>query len=671
MHISDRCKDLLAAFTIGLVLTMLLFGGSTGAAKGQPQASGTIDGTYTANQGETVKIDISISNAETATLTIGGGDSGYKYTAEIQPHSDSEQITLIFDTYTAGSDKPPVRLSDGSNADLVGPDAGQSVPGALAPTDYELTLTANGIELDKSLLTLKPASLDNTSSHIAPEHTVHSSDDLDRITDNREVAKGDELIFKVESTGFDSLLEGRTGYDFAKSSDFSQKTGMYIEFVEKDVGRNQARTSISPSEADIYYDGDLYFVYETDDISVEPGDEFNFTFAIDDRSKFIADGEIAKRSTSITVKKRKIEFTTNADGQIELGKGNALQLKTPLAPGTELEIVGEASTTEAEYPFIERSQITLGESQTIEYDPDAVSKLDHGERFLLTVDDIIEEQEVLIALKRSASFTVNTPPEVATNESTVVLYNSSKQNEVVARGMADSNGKLSFSDLPPAELHAYAYNVDYRIAPETFKINLSQRDYEKTLDLHYRKYNLTIKSVNETDSPVKSTVTLKNKTRGFSQTSADTINHTFSVRSGIYRATAQADGRTTQNTTIYVFRDTSETVPLIRNQQPVEPPANKTGETSTPTPNEKAPENSSDSKTPSEETETSSPIENKSNTSTPETANNTAKTSQDSPSPTNDQTSNGSLLPISVTTIKLIITGLFLVGISFIVKQSL
>ncbi|WP_254280001.1 BGTF surface domain-containing protein [Haloarcula marina] len=113
---------------------------------------------YTARQGETVRMPVTLGDAETATVSIGNPESGYEINATVRDGDGDGTVTVLFDTAAAG--RRGQTLSTVSTADSLVVEPGSEVARdtRLDATEYDLTLyrgTATEDPVDIGTLSLQ------------------------------------------------------------------------------------------------------------------------------------------------------------------------------------------------------------------------------------------------------------------------------------------------------------------------------------------------------------------------------------------------------------------------------------------------------------------------------------------------------------------------------------
>ncbi|MBX0322006.1 hypothetical protein EGH21_03065 [Halomicroarcula sp. F13] len=95
---------------------------------------------YRARQGETARLTVVLADAEAATVSIGGRESGYEINATVRDGDGDGTVTLLFDTAAAGHDGPTLGTAADADSVAVEPGSEVALDTRLDATDYDLTL---------------------------------------------------------------------------------------------------------------------------------------------------------------------------------------------------------------------------------------------------------------------------------------------------------------------------------------------------------------------------------------------------------------------------------------------------------------------------------------------------------------------------------------------------
>jgi len=178
--------------------------------------------------GDVADITLEMDNTDEGTVTIGSADQNYWIVAEVEDGDDDGEVTLEFNSYTAGS------WDNGSNSVLAASDSDDSVDtitegGSFDPanpeddlldaTEYDMNVSVghNSLSSDAygeadevGALSLRDRSTDNMTIWTAPDD-FSDWDDADTInagvgsnvTQTDEVASGDYAIVQIEASGLE------------------------------------------------------------------------------------------------------------------------------------------------------------------------------------------------------------------------------------------------------------------------------------------------------------------------------------------------------------------------------------------------------------------------------------------------------------------------------------
>lgn len=105
-----------------------------------PVETGFAETVVTGSQGETVAIPVVLAEADAATVSIGGPESGYEINATLRDGNGDDRVRLLFDTAAAGRDGRTLSAAADEDTVTVEPGSEVALDTRLDPFDYDLTL---------------------------------------------------------------------------------------------------------------------------------------------------------------------------------------------------------------------------------------------------------------------------------------------------------------------------------------------------------------------------------------------------------------------------------------------------------------------------------------------------------------------------------------------------
>jgi len=201
-------------------------------------SAGFGESTITDARGDIVEIPVTIEETDTATVTVGSVDDGFRQNVTIEDNNGDGEVLLEFNTYTATSgvsgkifgvyNAEDVSSSDQDVVVNVEP-ADQTVSSLLEPGDYDLEVVTGddaSVSADNvGTLIIEERSTDAINSWTAPSGTsIADLEDVqdavadESVTESSEIANGDIVVHELSATGLEGALavqnQANTSADF-------------------------------------------------------------------------------------------------------------------------------------------------------------------------------------------------------------------------------------------------------------------------------------------------------------------------------------------------------------------------------------------------------------------------------------------------------------------------
>ncbi|MFU1780738.1 BGTF surface domain-containing protein [Haloarcula japonica] len=363
--------------------------------------------------GDVANITVQMGNTENAVINVGDqNDDNYVIQGQIEDENGDGEVTVQFNSYTAGTNNNNTVLSVPGDDDLDEvEEKGSYTDGranleedVLEPQSYSMNVTA-GTSPDVtspdsvSTLRLNENSVENMRTWVAPSDADIDDEDIDiydrigeNLTQSDDVAAEDIVVHQIETSGIEGVLEyeqednGSSDVTDAfvaaadttpdRINDDRSESGLRLYVNRTDVGANADDDPVnftnSSSGVTVVDDpeNNTYFVaVDTSDVEFESGDtitgeedtEINATLSVQE-------GPLSDDSTSesalYTTSERNAELNLDEDGFVTVGAaaGQTVSGDTNVAPGSEFEVEME-SEGEAN-PFVERPEATVGPNGT-------------------------------------------------------------------------------------------------------------------------------------------------------------------------------------------------------------------------------------------------------------------------------------------------------------------
>ncbi|WP_276272196.1 DUF7282 domain-containing protein [Haloarcula litorea] len=359
----------------------------------------------TEQQGDIVEVVVNLQNTDTATVQIGDyTDDNYNITGEVEDGDGDGQVTVEFNSYTAGavsgdevvsvadSDDEITNVSQGGEfTDVAGRDAGENL---LEPSDYDLLVEAGamtGTTVDDedavATLSLAERSTDATQVWTAPEDDLQSLQDAEasevydyiaanNLTQADTVAQSDTVVVQVQASGLegalaataddttDAYIEATGAYDSDSTADPIQ-----FQFEEVTTAANAVPDTVTVGDLDsdevsVIYDeaNDSHFlVVDSDGVTDEfngheSGDEYEANFTVYDNTELSEDNVTV--NDTFAIEDRDATLNGGNDIVVQSATGQSISGTTNLAPGSEVTVrIRDDADTAA---FLKQPDATVG-----------------------------------------------------------------------------------------------------------------------------------------------------------------------------------------------------------------------------------------------------------------------------------------------------------------------
>ncbi|ELZ78229.1 hypothetical protein C455_11118 [Haloferax larsenii JCM 13917] len=424
------------------------------AGEGKTNIGG--DGVINDERGDVVAIPVTLTNTDTATLTIGTEGDGYQANVTVEDGDEDGEVVVLWDSSKSTSTNVDTvfDVEDGDDEILTGSDGDTGVSETtndlIDSGDYELevrTGTDSSNDADNvGSLVLGDASVETVAMWTAPDsESLSDLDDVNaalengNITQDSKIAFGDKAVVEIVAPG----LEGFVGAQDDETPNFfngAYNDSYRLTVNQSNPGPNRDAKIINVSNASVVADGDndtYYVVFnteeidavrdeddngvidkgtDTDDATLEDDDAFNVEF------KLIGEDDVSNNNlalveddTSMTTSFENIEAehtfdmdpvnVTNAESQTITGT-------TDVAPGTELTIrVKSDGDTQPRFLKTATAYVQTDGTFSATFD---FSEQNVGDTFTVTVSgagDVASDEEIDGNVVESVETATATPEE--------------------------------------------------------------------------------------------------------------------------------------------------------------------------------------------------------------------------------------------------------------------
>ena len=318
--------------------------------------------TVTQDRGDIAAVELGLTNASEATVTIGSRAVNYEANVTVADADDDGELTLLVNSYLAGTVANETRTYDtlaGADA-IVGTNrTTEQLDTPLEASSYNLSVAVEGRETDTATLRLAERSTDELVTWTAPAasfgNVTNASEvavalDDGRITTTDTVASGDVLVLQSKISGVYGALAAANVTELVERGMFN----LTIRQTNPDTNRRPKRLVLDRSLANDSIrvipdpDNDVLYVNVDTRAAVfergppRPGDEFETELTVREGSPLAASNQsIAANVTVVGAELSLGDVSLAADaGQVVTGT-------TSVAPGSEVTVTIAANATES------------------------------------------------------------------------------------------------------------------------------------------------------------------------------------------------------------------------------------------------------------------------------------------------------------------------------------
>lgn len=374
------------------------------------------------SQGDIASVTIDLSEAATGgTFIIGSDDAGYQANISFTDGNDDGEVTVQFNTYTAGNVSGATVVTAADNDDTVTLDSQTDLANLLDDGEYELAVgTGDNVSVtdspddvgtvflmerstDSQLIWTAPGAaegdLDADDDGTVSESEVMAAVDAGLITQDNTITTADLLIHQVNATGLEGVIDANGGLMGAIESG-----SINVTVEQTNPGRNANPKVLNLSDSDtqnaltvVEAEGGFFIIIDAADadfdrvaddgtitsgnLAAADGDEFNATISVAD-DKLLGD-EDAEQSVSANFEVESPMTELDSDPVNVTASNATISGTTNYAPGTELTVRAR-STGDTQPRFFNTKTVTVQPDGTFNASFD-FSAQSSGDTFGVTV----------------------------------------------------------------------------------------------------------------------------------------------------------------------------------------------------------------------------------------------------------------------------------------------
>lgn len=531
---------------------------------------------YVEERGDIVEFTVELESTNTADIYVGSDDVGYEADLTVTDHDGDDEVTVYFNTYTAGDGTGDAFSTHEDSDDTVTVSESNLDVDKLQQASYDLSASAAGEETDVATISLNERSTDGVEIMTAPANAELDSveDILDYATVDDTIAMQDKVIVGIEASGLEgSALDSSA--DLVEGSAFAQTDGAYVTVEQQNPKMNRNAKTLDVSQGTLVQDGDNnthYLVFNTNDLNVNDGEEYEATFTLDENSDFVSDEDATEEvSNSFSLVERMVNFdamTEDEDGDdllsFDLAGDDTITVSgdTTIAAGSEFNLRVRSA---GESPFLKSAPVTVEHDGTFASTFD-MSGVSEDAEFTVEARGLTDRINAQLTTQTASVSASDASAEGSADTVTADSADLPRGGFLVVH--ADDGSALGVSDYLEAGQHSnIEINLDEPLGPgdHTVTVMAHQDDgnevyddaetdapytidgepvtADATISVHEMTYTVTV----NVDGADNADVTLGDETAPTEDGVA-----TFEVENGDYDVSASADGFEDASTTVTV-----------------------------------------------------------------------------------------------------------------------
>lgn len=561
---------ILTGFVLGCVLTAAMAIPAAVAASGTATFS---SGGYQVTEGDRGEFTVELTDTENATVTIGSERAGYQAVVTVIDGDDDGEVTITFNTATAGDGRTTNTYTPTTAADTIRTVRTETTvdDGQLDPGIYDLTVTTSGQQTGISGIAVTELTTEPISVHTIPSAASPATvGEVTNVASNTSaVALGDEFAIFINASGFGIALENAKSDDLREGSSFAKTHGIAVSIEQTNPDTNRDPLTVDVGETRLLTDtanGTYVLRGDTDDFAgLSAGDEFAVTLELTQQSAYVeSESEATELSQSTTTLFTANTVTVDAYDSsreaviVPTQSQYTLSGTTTAAPGTTytLRVRHKSGST----PYVSSTDDRVTDNQTFSTSLN-ITPLNRGDELTLSIRDGGDRDTLDPYAPRDV---VIDEPRYPLTVTPTVADGTPVEN---ATYTIDGESYTETAQLAPGEYSVTVSAPGYNSVDETVTIGDSARELAVTLTSLSPSSNLTVTVVDQSGNPLSEATV---STAGQQQPSGEPLL----LDAGTYTVTATADGYQSASQPISVAGPTeSATVTLSPRQQATDTPS--------------------------------------------------------------------------------------------------
>ncbi|SFR36398.1 PGF-CTERM protein/surface glycoprotein [Halogeometricum rufum] len=420
------------------------------------------EGIVTDQRGDIANITVDLQNTDTATLTLGSSDVGFRSNVTVVDDSGDGQVSVLFNTYAvtglSGSlsdskAESVFAVADSDDTlDEADVDTENSVDSLLEAGEYDLEVqtgteaTPDDVQnvgtlvLEERNTTALTSWTANTDTTLDDSDDVYTAISTNNLTQDNEIAIGDYAVHQLQASGLEGALEDQSASnDTAAFFGLAANGAVNLTVEQTDAGANRDpyMLNLNNNSATVLpdSDNDTYFVVvdtgavNTNDANrdLEDGDGLTANFTVYEATDLAEEQQTVEDQYEVVTPEHTLDDPYNVSAAAE----QTISGETNVAPGTELNL-RVRSSGDTQPSFLKTATVYVTENNTFSGTFD-FSEQEVDDTYEITVrnggDTLTVDGTVLESVETETEMTETDAPDTATEEPSTATEEPSTATE--------------------------------------------------------------------------------------------------------------------------------------------------------------------------------------------------------------------------------------------------
>ncbi|WP_175454330.1 DUF7827 domain-containing protein [Halopelagius longus] len=365
------------------------------AGEGQANFENSI---ITDARGDVVGMNITMSNSDYATVTIGSEDVGFVSNVTVEDGNDDGVVRLYFNTWAAQNgetdDASDVYSVESDDDEITSSSIGTGVESLLDNGEYDLEVRsgqdASVSSQNVATLVLEQRETRSLNTWTAPsgesfsdKEELYEAAQNNNLTQAQDIAFGDRVVQQVNASGLEGVLEAQDSDEVGSQFYGATQFNYSVEQTEAGANREPFQLALNNSNSNVIADSqnDTYYItYNPSQVTayVDENEDGQFNASEDTVVNDRLDDEEAltgnftvledgladeEQSVESDYQFSTAEYNMDEPVNVTATSNQTIEGTTTLAPGTELQL-RVRSSDDTSPSFLKTSTVYVTENRT-------------------------------------------------------------------------------------------------------------------------------------------------------------------------------------------------------------------------------------------------------------------------------------------------------------------